>query len=229
MSRKIASVTVPGGRYWIGSADIAEAEASNPPHEVELSPYRMALTPVTNEEYLAFVRATGAPMPSHLTDPRFGGPRHPVVGVSWDDAEAFCAWVGGGLPTEAQWEAAARGHEPRRYPWGDEEPSERRAQFARDWNSGGTSDVDAHPEGISALGCLDMAGNVWEWCADAWSLDAHALRKGRDPIVRAKTDVRPLRGGCWRSIDPKLQCAYRNWFHRIARHVTIGFRVRFDS
>jgi serine/threonine-protein kinase len=228
-SSSVAAVSIAGGRYRIGSDDIAEAEAPNPTHWVELSPFRMGLTPVTNEEYDAFVEATGAARPLTSSDPRFGGPRRPVVGVGWDDAVAFCEWAGGALPSEAQWEVAAGGSDPRRYPWGDEDPTEELSHFAQDWNAGGTSEVTSRPRGASPFGCLDMAGNVWEWCADAWRLDAHEHRKGVDPVVRAATNVRPLRGGCWRSIDPKLQCAYRNWFHRVARHVTIAFRVCYSA
>jgi iron(II)-dependent oxidoreductase len=131
----IATVSIGSGRYRIGSDDIAEAEAPNPTHWVELSPFRIGRTPVTNEEYGAFVEATGATRSSASNDSRFAGPRRPVVGVSWDDAVAFCAWVGGMLPSEAQWEVAARGTDSRRYPWGDAEPTEDLAHFAQDWNA----------------------------------------------------------------------------------------------
>jgi formylglycine-generating enzyme required for sulfatase activity len=219
------TAVVPGGRYAMGASEIAEAEAPNPPHEVELSPFRLALFPVTNAEYRLFVERTGAAAPAPWTDPVFRGHDQPVVGVSWDDALAYCRWVGGTLPTEAQWEAAARGPEGRSFPWGEEAPTPRLAHFGQDWNTGGTARVGLHPEGASSVGCQDLAGNVWEWCLDGFREDAHSHRNGLDPVVRSDTNVRPLRGGCWRSIEPKLQSAYRNWFHRVARHTTIGFRV----
>jgi formylglycine-generating enzyme required for sulfatase activity len=186
----------------------------------------MGTYPVTNAEYRAYVEATGAPPPTCWSEERFANPAAPVVGVSWDDALGYCSWVGGSLPTEAEWELAARGFEDRTYPWGADEPDDLRAHFAQDWHSSGTSAVGAHPSGVGPFGCHDLAGNVWEWCLDGWRMDAHVVRAGRtDPLVAPIDNVRPLRGGCWRSIAPKLQGAYRNWSHRVVRHVTIGFRL----
>jgi formylglycine-generating enzyme required for sulfatase activity len=219
-------VQIPGGRYTMGRATIAEAEAPNPPHTVSVSPFAMGLHPVTNAEYRAYVEATGAPVPTSWSDERFANPRAPVVCVSWDDALAFCAWARGSLPTEAEWELAASGYGDRPYPWGTDEPDDRHAHFAQDWNSGGPCEVATHPHGIGPFGCHDLAGNVWEWCLDGWREDAHTVRANRlDPIVPSTSNLRPLRGGCWRSIAPKLQCAYRNWSHRVVRHITIGFRL----
>jgi len=220
-------VAVAGGRFTMGRATIDGAEAPNPPHQVELSPFALGLFPVTNAEYRVFVEATGRPPPGFFGDPRLGQSRQPVVGVSFADAAAYCAWAGGALPTEAQWGRAASGLDGRRYPWGDDEPDEARACFALDWNRGAPHPVDAHPAGAAPSGCLDLAGNVWEWCLDGFRLDAHEARValGLDPCVPPTNRVRPLRGGCWRSIDCKLQNAYRNWSHEAARHVTIGFRL----
>lgn len=199
----------------MGSERVDEAEAPNPPHPVELSPYGLGVYPVTNAEYAAFVRATGAPVPAAFGHEYFGAPDQPVVGVGWREAQAYCEWAGGALPTEAQRELAARGFEGRRYPWGGAEPSEARACFAQDWNRGRPAPVGAHPAGVGPFGAHDLAGNVWEWCRDAWRADAHLVRPslGPDPCVPGATRVRPLRGGCWRSIDRKLQGAYRNWSH----------------
>jgi len=219
-------VTVPGCRFSMGSASLVESDVPNPPHVVTVSPFRMGVHPVTNGEYKEYLEATGAPAPTSWSSRDPAGPSLPVVNVSWDDALAYCQWAGGTLPTEAEWELAARGPENRTYPWGDEEPDERRAHFAQDWNSGGPCGVDLHPAGTSPFGCQDAAGNVWEWCLDGWRADAHLVRTGAlDPVIAQEGNVRPLRGGCWRSIAPKLQCAYRNWSHRVVRHVTIGFRL----
>jgi formylglycine-generating enzyme required for sulfatase activity len=220
-------VRVPGGPFRMGSDRIDEAEAPNPPHLVELSPHWLGVYPVTNADYDAFARATGAAAPASFGDARFGAANQPVVGVSWQEASAYCAWAGGALPTEAQWELSARGFDGRRYPWGDDEPSEALACFAQDWNLGHPAPVDAHPAGVGPFGSYDLAGNVWEWCRDTWQPDAHLARPslGRDPCVPGTARIRPLRGGCWRSIDCKLQGAYRNWSHEAARHVTIGFRL----
>jgi formylglycine-generating enzyme required for sulfatase activity len=220
-------IEVGGGAFTMGHADIAEAEAPNPPHAVVLSPFAIGVHPVTNAEYGAFVQATGAPAPATAGHPLFGAADRPVVGVGWVEAQGYCAWAGGSLPTEAQWEFAARGFDRRRYPWGEEAPDETRACFAEDWNSGGPGRVGERPAGASPFGCHDMAGGVWEWCLDVFTLDAHVerVRAGVDPCVTGVGRVRPLRGGCWRSIECKLQVAYRNWSHEAARHTTIGFRI----
>jgi len=220
-------VAVPGGSFVMGAAQIREAEAPNPPHEVMLSPFLMGVYPVTNAEYRAFVAATEAAAPPGWQDRRYSHPEQPVIGVSWDDAVAYCDWAQATLPTEAQWERCARGPDGRRYPWGEAEPDDHLAHFAQDWNRGGPSRIGTHAAGRSPVGCYHLAGNVWEWCRDSWLKEAHEIRRAqpRDPLVQADTPVRPLRGGCWRSIDCKLQGAYRNWFHRIARHTTIGFRI----
>lgn len=218
---------IPGGRFTMGHAHIIEAEAPNPPHEVELLPFRIGVHPVTNAEYAAFVTEAGAAKPTTADHPVLGSPDRPVSGVSYADALAYCAWAGGSLPTEAQWELAARGFDGRRFPWGNAPPDDERACFAQDWNRGGPSRIDEHPSGQSPFGCHDMAGSVWEWCRDVFKTEAHVARErlGVDPCVDGNSRVRPLRGGCWRSIECKLQCAYRNWTHELARHVTIGFRI----
>jgi serine/threonine-protein kinase len=210
----------------MGSGVLVESDAPNPPHLVGLSPFALGVYPVTNAEYRAYVEAAGVAPPASWRDDRLAGDAQPVVGVSWDDALAYCEWAGGTLPTEAQWELAARGFDGRTYPWGEEEPDDRHAHFAQDWNAGGPCDVGVHGAGVGPFGCHDLAGNVWEWCLDGWRIDAHLARTDRlDPVVSSAGNVRPLRGGCWRSIAPKLQGAYRNWSHRVVRHVTIGFRL----
>jgi len=123
---------ISGGLFTMGSDSIHEAEAPNPPHLVELSPFWAGIHPVTNAEYRAFTNATGAPPPFMPDAHRFGQPDQPVVGVSYREAQAYGVWAGGSLPTEAQWELCARGFDGRRYPWGDEEPTDGVASFAQD-------------------------------------------------------------------------------------------------
>lgn len=220
-------LVVPGGAFTMGSAHIDEAEAPNPPHGIVLSDFVLATHPVTNAQYRVYVTETSAAEPAGWSDPRFARPEQPVVGVSWDEAIAYCGWAGGVLPSEAQWERAARGDDGRRHPWGDASPDEERACFAEDWNSGTTAPIGTHPAGRGPYGHEDLAGNVWEWCLDAWALNAHEERSilRTNPLLRSFSMVRPLRGGCWRSIDCKLQGAYRNWAHHASRHTTIGFRL----
>jgi len=214
----------------MGQSPLFESEAPNPPHAVTVSPFQLGLHPVTNAQYRVFVDLTGAALPATAAHPLFGDPDRPVVGVAWEEAARFCAWAGGRLPTEAEWELAARGLDGRRYPWGDAPPEDRLACFGEDWNRGGPSRVGLHPAGASPFGCEDLAGSVWEWCLDAFRPDAHLERSHVDPCVsNAATRVRSLRGGCWRSIECKLQASYRNWSHQAARHTTIGFRVCVPS
>ena len=120
--------------------------------------FELARTPVTNAQYERFVAEAGATAPPHWPAPA----DHPVTFVDWHEAAAFCAWAGGRLPTEAEWEKAARGTDGRTYPWGDEE-DESRAAVGAGIKHGSTSPVGSHPDGASPYGLLDMAGNVWEW------------------------------------------------------------------
>ncbi len=215
-------VSIRGGVFTMGRESIAEAEAPNPPHEIELDDFAIGLFPVTVAEYAVFAKTSGMTVDAAL----LAHPRRPMVNVSYEDALAYARWAGGSLPTEAQWELAARGFDGRCYPWGEEPPDEARACFALDWNRGGPCEVGARPSGASPFGCEELAGNVWEWCLDPFFPEAHTRRAKRgDGLVEGTSRVRPLRGGCWRSIDCKLQAAYRNWSHEVARHTTIGFRI----
>lgn len=214
---------VPGGEYTLGADDINDW--TRPVHRVHLAPFWIARHPVTNEQYGRFLAAhPGAAPPEFWQDERFNTPQQPVVGVSWEDAEAYCRWVGLALPSEAQWEAAARGTEGRTYPWGDEPPEPRHANFGG--RLGATSPVDAHPHGAGPFGTLDQAGNVWEWCADSWSLTAYRQRgEGAwNPVTRGDTSMRVLRGGSWVNPGRDLRAAYRDRATARLRFNTQGFR-----
>lgn len=191
-------VYVPAGEYTLGAEDLDPT--SRPVHTVHLSGFWIGKHPVTNGQYAKFLEANpGQEEPRHWPKLRFHRKKHPVVGVSWFDAKAYCEWAGLTLPTEAQWEAAARGTDERCYPWGDDLPTAKHAVFGRSGLRGATTKVGTHPSGAGPFGTLDQAGNVWEWCADGWNDHAYERRDGKtNPVESALPDSdRVLRGGAW--------------------------------
>jgi formylglycine-generating enzyme required for sulfatase activity len=211
-------VEVPGGEVPVGRDPVAyRGEAlpdETPQHTVELPAFEISATPVTNAQYAAFVVDGGA-APPHWPVPA-GREQHPVTFVDWDDANAFCAWAGGRLPTEAEWEKAARGSDGRIYPWGDE-PDEGRAVVGRGMKRTATAEVGSLSEGTSPYGVLDMAGNAWEWTA-SWY--------GPYPGPAADGTERVLRGGSYASPGLRwARCASRSRSHPCRRQAHIGFRV----
>jgi formylglycine-generating enzyme required for sulfatase activity len=214
---------VPGGEYTLGAEDITDEE--KPVHRVVLSPFWIAKYPVTNEQYGRFLAANrGTAEPQYWSDKRFNQPKQPVVGVSWEEAQAYCRWAGLRLPSEAQWEAAARGSDQRRYSWGNEEPTPELANFGNP--EGATTPVGSYPKGRGPFGTLDQAGNVWEWCEDVWDAAAYREREGqRDPLsTTGETAARCLRGGSWYFDARNLPAACRNWIRASYRLRYIGFR-----
>jgi formylglycine-generating enzyme required for sulfatase activity len=143
--------------------------------------------------------------------------------VSWEEARAYCRWAGLTLPSEAQWEAAARGKDRRRYPWGNEAPTVERANFSS-WLK--PAAVGSFPRGVGPYGTFDQAGNVAEWCEDAWDREAYRERERKDPIgTRGEATERCLRGGAYNEPGgPLLAAAYRFYRKASDREHGIGFR-----
>jgi formylglycine-generating enzyme required for sulfatase activity len=170
---------VPAGPFTMG-ADHGGEEDEHPAHPVTVAAFYLDLTEVSNQAWDRCVAARACPPPDATSaarngfggDGRFRGPRQPVSAVSWDEARAYCAWLGKRLPTEAEWEKAARGTDARRYPWGNEEPTPERARFS---GGGVTAEVGTHPRGDGPYGHHDLAGNVWEWVEDVY--DPYAYRR----------------------------------------------------
>jgi sulfatase-modifying factor enzyme 1 len=146
-------VLVPAGPFLFGP--------ENEP--LEIGSFYVDVDPVTNEEYNRFCEETRYRKSKYADDPRFNGPRQPVVGISWLDAQQFCKWAGKDLPDEQQWEKAARGSDGRAYPWGNDPPPPEQAVYGQDPETGRTSDVGTTAGNVSPYGCRDMSGNVWQW------------------------------------------------------------------
>jgi formylglycine-generating enzyme required for sulfatase activity len=227
-----AWVPLEGGTFEMGSASGGPDE--RPVHRVTLSPFRISLYPVTNADYALYVQEAGKAPPGHWAEGKMpeGKENHPVVNVSWSDAEAFCTWQtrrlnGAGakgaaqLPTEAQWEFAARGVAGREYPWGEEPPDEQRANFGG--QVGDTTPVGSYPLGATPEGIQDLAGNVWEWCRD-WK-GSYPGDEQRDPTGPEWGRSRVLRGGAFGFVPGPLRGASRRGAHPGARDDDVGFRV----
>jgi formylglycine-generating enzyme required for sulfatase activity len=232
----IELIRIPAGPFLYGSADSDKMahDREKPQRTTDLPEYWIGRYPVTNTQFARYVQATG----HKTTAERDGwgrgwsgqewenikgadwrhprGPEsplrdrddHPVVQVSWDDAQAFCDWAGLLLPTEAQWEKAARGTGGRVWPWGDEPPTDKHCNF--NWNVGDTTPVGKYsPQGDSPYGCADMAGNVGEWMGSRY----------------AKNSTRALRGGAWFDDHQYTRAAYWDDYFPHYRSGDVGFRV----
>lgn len=236
----MAMVFVPAGDFIMGNLLGIGSDEEAPPHRVSLDGYWIDRTEVTNAQYRTFVEATGhrAPALCKAEDQTYADgekTEHPVVCVSWDDAHAYCAWAGGRLPTEAEWEKAARGLDQRTYPWGSRfdgsranycdascELEHKDSQF--DDGYARTAPVGSYPSGASLFGALDMAGNVWEWVGDWYSFTYYSRSPEINPPGPGIGDARVVRGGAWNSIFENLRSAFRGWLAPEQGDRVIGFR-----
>ncbi len=236
----IELVWVPGGEYVLGAEELPglKQEIQNrakPAHQVRLSPFWIGKFAVTHEQYARFLKARPEQRkPGEWDSKRFNAQEQPVVGVSWQEARTFCAWAGCELPSEAQWEAAARGTDQRHYPWGNEEPTAERACFGGSWGKDKPAPVGRHPAGAGPFGTQDQAGNVWEWCEDLFDETAYDGRDGQvDPVVRGDEGddsvLRVVRGGAWGNPSRSLRAAIRFGDRARYRFRDLGFRVVFRS
>ncbi len=221
-----ALILLPPGSFLMGSE--AGQECERPVHRVELDAFRLAATQVSNAEYAQFLAATGRAAPPQWQDPDFRDPRQPVVGVSWFDAAAYCEWLaaatsaGFRLPTEAEWEYAARGGlggQP--FPWGDAPPQSRR-DYARRWLRGPEPVATAEP---NSFGLFDMGENVHEWCRDWYDPDYYRLSPERNPPGAATGTRRASRGGSWRHHIKIARCSARSSIPPEFHYADYGFRV----
>jgi formylglycine-generating enzyme len=225
-------VRIPEG--WFGMGCASGRDDEKPVHRVWVEAFELAIYQVTNAEYGCFLAVTGAVAPKHFRDANFDDPRMPVVAVSWDEAARYCEWLSGAagklyrLPTEAEWERAARGaEEGLLYPWGDAGP-ELIPDYAKRWKLG------PEPVGLyaaNAYGLYNLGDNVHEWCADWYDDGYYARSPERNPRGPVSGSRRASRGGSWRhhikvtrtaarsSIPPELQ--YADYGFRVARSLTV--------
>lgn len=219
-------VTIPGGAFQMGSAVSANVLDESPSHSVTVATFQISRTPVTNVQYLDFVRATRYALPGNWMRGEFpdGQTDHPVTHVDWYDANAFARWCGARLPTETEWEKAARGMDGRTFPWGEAPPDSTLAHFAQSVKNSGTCSVLEHPHGASPYGVLDMAGNIWEWVSSLYQPYPYGAEDGREETASGAERV--LRGGSFYSGDPRfLRCSTRSSSYPTRRRDHIGFRI----
>ena len=209
-------VYLAGGGFLMGSNEVRE---ESPEFEAKVEPFFIDKFPVTVEEYNTFLEATRRPEPKYWRDPEFNGPRQPVSGVTFDDALAYATWAGKQLPTERQWEFAARGKENRKYPWGSLEPDTTLCNFG-DY-LGMPSIVTMHDAGATPDGVFDLGGNVYEWTLGVYG--PYDPARGGELIDPTQPRL-VVRGGSWHSQPNELRCSARKGLFRETQLTTVGFR-----
>ena len=219
-------VRIPEGWFWMGCDTGRDDE--RPAHRVWVDAFELAACQVTNAEYARFLQATKHPKPLHSDDPNFNHPEQPVVAASWFDAAAYCEWLSRlsgqryRLPSEAEWERAARGGaEGKLYPWGDA-PPESLPDYASRWRSG-PEPVRRYPP--NAYGLYNIGENVHEWCADWYDPRYYASSPERNPQGPAEGGRRASRGGSWRHQIKVARCAARSSIPPEFKYADYGLRV----
>lgn len=223
------TVRIPEGWFWMGSETGQDNE--RPVHRVWIDAFALAECQVTRAAYAPFLAATHRAEPPSWHDPAFSHPEQPVVAPSWFDAAAYCEWLrqmtgrAYRLPTEAEWERAARGGlEQKQYPWGDE-PPDSLPNYSLRWRTG--------PEPVgqaerNAYGLFDIGANVHEWCSDWFSADYYGVSEDRNPKGPPSGSRRASRGGSWRHYTKVSRCAARSSIPPEFQYADYGFRVARD-
>jgi eukaryotic-like serine/threonine-protein kinase len=217
---------IPAGDFSMGAISHTDEE---PVHMVHLDSYWIDRTDVTNAMYARCVYEGSCQVPdrpnSYTRKPYFGDSHFgnfPVIYVTWDDANSYCKWAGGRLPTEAEWEKAARGTDARVYPWGNQLPDTTMLNYY--YVVGDTSAVGSSAADISAYGVLDMAGNIREWVADWYDSAYYAKSTGSNPLGPATGADRVVRGGSWLANEFFIRSALRIFYPPDSAFFNLGFR-----
>ena len=219
-------VYVPIGEFTMGSTpDTAASPREEPEHTLTLDGFWLQQTETTNAEYARCVAANVCTPPANERWDDADYAEHPVTDVNWEQANAYAAWVGGRLPTEAEWEKACRGSDARAFPWGDTEPTDLSGNFGN--TVGDTVAVGRYPDGASPFGALDLSGNVWEWVSSLDATYPYNATDGRE----AATDPgkRIVRGGSFNYTKYQIRCAARTGFAPATALPYLGFRVALDA
>lgn len=227
------SATIPAGTFWMGVDGLQGLDDERPRHPVMLDAYAMDLYEVTVGRYATFLKQSDRipPLFWDTVDLNAHGDR-PVIGVDWDDADAYCRWAGKRLPTEAEWERAARGTDERRYPWGHQAPTTEFANFgigARFSYGQTLMPVGRYEKGKSPDGMYDMAGNVWEWVQDWYGIDYYEVSDKQNPRGPVVGQFKVLRGGAWSELPKYLLTYGRFKLSPQTRNSYTGFRCARSS
>ncbi len=224
--KNITMIYIPEGEFTVGSPAREGDADEHPAHRVFVSGYWLGKTEVTFAQFDAFCQETGLEKPD---DEGWGRGERPVIYVSWQQAVDFCAWLRKKtglpfrLPTEAEWEKAARD----RYPWGSMPPEAHLANFNKEMMK--TNIVGSYPEGASSYGVLDMAGNVWEWLADWYGADYYKNSTDADPAGPEEGEERSVRGGSWSNGAELIRSANRSQENPRSKLNIIGFRLALSG
>lgn len=225
----VPMVLIPGGEFIMGSE---EKPDERPPHPVYLADYYIDIVEVTTGLYRKFLVSTKRDPPYKWDDVLEGrDDNKPVIGVTHHDAVAYCRWAEKRLPTEAEWEKAARGTDQRKFPWGNDEPSELQGNFGRCCGWKGYSllnTVGATEQGKSLYGVYDLAGNVWEWVADWYAKDYYKKSPSSNPTGPSTGDRKVIRGGSWSNAIADLRATARDRVPPAYKNMSLGFRCARD-